>query len=51
MAATGAFALVAVTAKPDGAAVTKSPWLAQTRSSDGMLDSSGAFSARYGSSA
>ena len=33
IAATGAFALVATTAKPAGAAATKSPWLAQTRRS------------------
>ena len=37
MAATGAFALVAVTAKPGGGAATKSPWLAQTRSSLGTF--------------
>ena len=35
MAATGAFALVATTEKPAGAAATKSPWLAQTRISSG----------------
>ena len=43
IAATGALALVAVTAKPAGAAATKSPWLAQTRSSSGTVANSGAF--------
>ena len=33
IAATGAFALVAVTVNPEGARFTKSPWLAQTLSS------------------
>src|ERR1043166_5366535 len=33
IAATGAFALVARTAKPAGAAATKTPWLAPTRNS------------------
>ena len=41
MAATGALALVARTSKPGGALSTKSPWLAQTRSSGGTLLSSG----------
>jgi len=40
MAATGAFALVAETAKPGGAAATKSPWLAQTRISGGTWSNS-----------
>jgi len=39
---TGAFVVVAVTANPAGAAVTKSPWLAQTRSSDGIAANNGA---------
>ena len=37
IAATGALALVATTAKPAGAAATKSPWLAQTRISGGHV--------------
>jgi hypothetical protein len=42
MAATGAFALVAITAKPGGAEATRSPWLAHTRSSSGMAVKIGA---------
>ena len=45
IAATGAFALVATTAKPAGAAATKSPWLAQTRISGGTSANSAAGSA------
>jgi len=46
MAATGALALVATTEKPEGAADTKSPWLAQTRTSDGTPAKSGASGER-----
>ena len=42
IAATGAFALVATTEKPAGAAATKSPWLAQTRISGGTSANSAA---------
>ena len=45
MAATGAFALVAVTENPGGGAATKSPWLAQTRISEGTSAKSAAASA------
>ena len=44
IAATGAFALVATTENPFGAAATKSPWLAQTRISGGTPANSGAES-------
>ena len=40
IAATGALALVATTVNPGGAAATKSPWLAQTRSSAGTAANS-----------
>ena len=42
MAATGALALVAVMRKPGGAVLTKSPWLAHTRSVSGIESSRGA---------
>ena len=44
IAAIGAFALVATTEKPGGAAATKSPWLAQTRISSGTSANSAAGS-------
>ena len=42
IAATGALALVAITAKPGGAGATRSPWLAQTRKLAGQRLNSGA---------
>ena len=46
IAATGAFADVAMTSKPAGAAATKSPWLAHTLSDAGTSSNSGAPSIR-----